>query len=53
MFVSGATVEEKLSSLGVLGLVWRKAGDAYFVAWDERDLPPVTPAIVPDPLSKN
>ena len=53
MWLSGKTTNEKLDKLKILGLVWRNIGDTYYVAWDERDLPPVTPAIVPEPLPKD
>jgi hypothetical protein len=49
MWFSVKTANEKLDKLKVLGLVWRKAGDVYYVAWNEKDLPPVAPAIVPAP----
>jgi hypothetical protein len=41
MRLDGKTADEKLNELKVLGLVWRKIGETYFVAWSENDLPPL------------
>lgn len=42
MILKGKTVEGKLNSLAVIGLVWRKIDAVYYVAWDEKELP-ITP----------
>lgn len=45
MRLVGKTANEKLDKLKILGLVWRKIGETYFVAWSENDLPPLQNAV--------
>lgn len=43
------TMEDSLEKLKGLGLLWRRLGDTYYVAWDEKDLPTPQAAIMPSP----
>lgn len=49
MKLKKGSMEESLDNLQVVGLVWRRLGDTYYVAWDEKDLPTPQAAIMPSP----
>jgi len=49
MALQNKSVNHLLDSLEILGLVWRRMGDTYYVAWSENDLPPLQNAITPAP----
>ncbi len=47
--LKNVTMEDSLEKLKGLGLLWRRLGDTYYVAWDEKDLPTPQAAIMPSP----
>jgi hypothetical protein len=52
MMLKKGSMEESLDNLKVIGLVWRRLGDTYYVAWDENHLPTAQAAIMPSPGSE-